>query len=139
MRWIWQIYLRRNFISKEHLQPYIWVVPSYFFRRPLEVIWYFQRYCFFKTSTCTHPFFHRHWVNSQVQLQSSIRWISIFYYKRVITATHSFKFTVFLQNRNFSNRILTIILILPWFHASIYWKKFIIWRHHLQPSIFFLW
>ena len=95
--------------------------------------------CFFKTSTCTHPFSHRHWVNSQVQLQPSIRWISIFYYKRVITATHSFKFTVFLQNRNFSNRIVTIILILPWFQASIYWKQFIIWRHHLQPSIFFLW
>ena len=26
----------------------------------------------------SHPFFHRYWVNSQVQLQPSIRWITIF-------------------------------------------------------------
>ena len=43
---------------------------------------------------------------------------------------------MFLQNRNFSNGILIIILIPPWFQACIYWKKFVIWRHHIQPSIF---
>ena len=46
-----------------------------------------------------------------------------FYYKRVITATHSFKFTVFLKNRNFSKAILTMILIPPWFQACIIMKK----------------
>ena len=46
-----------------------------------------------------------------------------FYYKRVITATHSFKITVFLQNRNFSKGILTMILIPPWFQACIIMKK----------------
>ena len=51
----------------------------------------------------------------------------------LIAATHSFKFTV---NRNFSKEILTIILILPWFQACIYWKMLVVWRHHLQPSIF---
>ena len=55
---------------------------------------------------------------------------------KVIAVTNSFKFTVFLENRNFSKGILTIILISLWFQACIYWKKFVIWRHHLQPSIF---
>ena len=56
-------------------------------------------------------------------MQPSFRWITFFYYKRVIAANHSFKFTVFLQNRNFSKEILTIITIPPWFQACIYWKK----------------
>ena len=38
-------------------------------------------------------------------------------------ATHSFKFTVFLQNWNFSKEMLTIIIIAPWFQACIYWKQ----------------
>ena len=38
---------------------------------------------------------------------------------------------MFLQNRNFSKGIITIILIPPWFQACINWKKFVIWRHHL--------
>ena len=54
---------------------------------------------------------------------------------KVITATHSFQFTVFLQNRNCSNKILPIIIIPPWFQACIYWK-FASWRHHFQLSIF---
>ena len=29
--------------------------------------------CFFETSSCSHPFFQRYWVNSQFQLQPSIR------------------------------------------------------------------
>ena len=61
--------------------------------------------------------------------------LPFFYYKRVITATHSFKFTVFLQNKNWSKEILTIIAIPPWFQACIYWKKS--WRHHFHPFIFF--
>ena len=68
-------------------------------------------------------------------IRKSIRWITLFCYKRVIAATHSFKFTV-LHNRNCSKEILTIIIILPWFLACIYWKKFVIWQHHFQPFIF---
>ena len=71
-------------------------------------------------SSCCHPFNE----------------LPFFYYKRVIAATHSIKFTVFLQNRNCSKEILTIIIIPPWFQACIYWKKFVSWRHHFQPSIF---
>ena len=52
--------------------------------------------------------------------------LPFFYYKRVIAAIYSFKFTA----------ILTIIIIPPWFQACIYWKKFVSWRHHFQPSIF---
>ena len=55
-------------------------------------------------------------------MQPSIRWIVLFL--RLIAATHSLKFTVFLQNRSFSKEILTIIIIPPWFQACIYWKKF---------------
>ena len=50
-------------------------------------------------SSCSHPFDE----------------LPFFYYKRVITATHSFKFTVFLQNRSCSKEILTMIIIPPWF------------------------
>ena len=64
-----------------------------------------------------------YWVNSQVQLQPSFQWITFFYYKRVIAVNHSFKFTVLLQNRNFSKEILIMIIIPPWFQACIYWKK----------------
>ena len=71
-------------------------------------------------SSCSHPFDE----------------LPFFYCKRVITATHSFKFTVFLQNKNCSKEILTIIIIAPWFQEYVYWKKFVIWRHHFQPSIF---
>ena len=70
--------------------------------------------------SCSHPFDE----------------LPFFYYKKVITATHSFKFTVFLQNKNCSKEILIIIIISPWFQACIYWKKFVIWWHHFQPSIF---
>ena len=71
-------------------------------------------------SSCSHPFSE----------------LPFFYYKRVIAATHSFKFTMFLQNRNCSKETLTIIIIPPSFQACIYWKKFVSWRHHFQPSIF---
>ena len=43
---------------------------------------------------------------------------------------------MFLQSRNCSKEILTSIIIPPWFQAYIYWKKFVSWRHHFQPSIF---
>ena len=43
--------------------------------------------------------------------------LPFFYYKRVIAATDSPKFTVFLQNRNCRKEILTIIIISPWFQA----------------------
>ena len=29
-------------------------------------------------------------------------------------------------------------MILPWFQACIYWKKSVIWRYQLQPSIFYM-
>ena len=71
-------------------------------------------------SSCSHP----------------LHELPFFYYKRVITDTHSFKFTVFMQNRNCSKEILTIIIITPWFQACIYWKAFVSWWNHFQPSIF---
>ena len=29
-------------------------------------------------------------------------------------------------------------MILPWFQACVYWKKSVIWRYQLQPSIFYM-
>ena len=34
--------------------------------------------CFFETSTWSHPFFQRYWVNSRFQLQPFIRWAALF-------------------------------------------------------------
>ena len=91
-----------------------------FFKEALAVIPFFIGIELIHKSSCSHPFDE----------------LPFFYYKRVIAATHSFKFTVFLQNRNCSKEILTIIIIPPWFQACIYPKKFLSWWHHFQPSIF---
>ena len=79
-----------------------------FFKQTLAVIPFFIGIELIRKSSCNHPFDD----------------VPFFYYKRTIAATHSFKFTVFLQNRNCSKEILTIIIIPPWFQACIYWKKF---------------
>ena len=48
------------------------------FRRPLAVIQYSQGHCVsFKQALAVIPFFIGNWVNSQVQLQPFIRWITI--------------------------------------------------------------
>ena len=90
------------------------------FKQALAVISFFIGIELIHKSSCSHPFHD----------------LPFFYDKRVIAATHSFKFTVLLQKRNFSKGILTIILTPPWFQACIYWKMLVIWWHHLQPSIF---
>ena len=136
MRWIWQIYLRWIFISKEQLQPYIWVVPPLFQEATCSDSVFSTVLCFFKQALAVIPFFIGIELIHKSSCSHPFDELPFFYYKRVIAATHSFKFTVFLQNRNFSKGILTIILIPPWFQACIYWKMFVIWRHHLQPSIF---
>ena len=87
--------LRCIVISKEHLQPYIWVVPSLFqvicselvfsrdcvsFKQALAVIPFFKVIELIRKSSCSHPF---------DELLFSII--------RVTAATHSFKFTVFAE------------------------------------------
>ena len=71
-------------------------------------------------SSCSHPFDK----------------FPFFYYKRVIAAAHSFKFTVFLQRRNCSKEILTIIKYLHGFTHAFIERSFVIWRRHFQSSIF---
>ena len=110
----------------------IWVVPSLFQEDIRSDLVFLKVLCF---CTCSRAFFYRNWVNSQAQLQPSIRWITLFYYERVIAATHSFKFTVFLQKRNTNRKEILILIMIPsWFEPCIYWKKSVIW-HHFQPSI----
>ena len=63
--------------------------------------------------------------------------LSFFYQKRAIAAIHSFKVTVFLQDRNCSKETSPILIMIPpWFYPCIYWKKSVKWRHHFLPSIF---
>ena len=57
-------HLRLIVISKEHLQPYIWVVPSLFQEVFPSDLVFSSLLCFFEASTCNHPFFERYWVNS---------------------------------------------------------------------------
>ena len=89
-----------------------------------------------RNSSCSHSF---------------DEWL-FFYYKRTIAATHSFKFTVFLQNRNCSKEIsYSLIMLTPWFRACIlkevcyltasivaihfFCSSVIISREHLKRSI----
>ena len=47
--------------------------------------------------------------------------LPFFYYIKVIAATHSFKLTVFLQNKNCSREILEILITIPpWYEDCIY-------------------
>ena len=48
--------------SKEHFQPYIWVVPSLFQEGTCSDL-VFSRHCFLTSTRNHHHFFHRYWVN----------------------------------------------------------------------------
>ena len=74
----WSFYLRYTVISKEHLQPYVWVVPSLFQEAVCNDLVFSRVLCFFEKSTCSHFFFQRYWVNSQFQLQPSVWWMALF-------------------------------------------------------------
>ena len=63
-------YLRHIVISKEHLQPYIWIVPSLFQEATCSDLVFSRVLCFFEISTCNHPCFQECWVNLPFQLQS---------------------------------------------------------------------
>ena len=107
-------------ISGGHLQWSSIFEGTVSFKQALAVIPFFIGIELIYKSSCSYPFDE----------------LPFFYYKRVIGATRSFKFTVFLQNRNCGKEILAIIIIPPWFQTCIYWKKFVIWGNHFQPSIF---
>ena len=96
------------------------------FRRRLAVIWFFQGYCVsLKQTLVVIPFFKGiELIRNSSSSHLFDEWPS-FYYKRVIAATYSFKFTVFLQNRNCSKEI-SLILIPNWFQACIYRMKSVI-------------
>ena len=112
--------LRRTVILKEHLQPYICVVPSI----SQEVTWsdlVFSRVlCFLETRTCGRPFFQKYWINSQFQLQSSIRWMALFYSKVQLQNGD-------VMNTNFNTSLVSDLYAL---------KKSVIWTHQFKPSIF---
>ena len=76
-----------------------------------------------RNSSCRHPFDES----------------PVFYYKRAITASHSFKFAMFLHSKSCSKEISQLtIMIPPWFQECIYWMKSVIWRHLLEPFIFYI-
>ena len=101
------------------------------------MVQYFQGHCVsFKQALAVIPFFIVIELIQKFSCSHPFDELPFFYYIRVIAATHSFKFTVFLQNRNCSIEILILIMIPPWLQAFLYWKKFVIWRYHFQPAIF---
>ena len=122
---IWQIFLLKAYYSftKEHLQPYIWMVPSLFQVATCIDLVFSSVLCLLEISTCNHPCFQEYWVNLPFQLQSPIQWMSFFYYKRAAAATHSFKFTVYFENsRSCSKEISSLsTMIPPWFQTCINW------------------
>ena len=67
-------------ISKEHLQPYTWVVPLLFQEATCSDLIFSRVLCFFEISTCNHRCFQGYWVNSPFQLQSSIRRMVLFFF-----------------------------------------------------------
>ena len=85
------IHLRGTVITSEgHLQ---WSSISWgycvFLKQALIVIPFFKGIELIRNSSCNHP----------------LDELPFFYYQRVIAATHSFKFTVFWQNKNCSKEI----------------------------------
>ena len=90
--------------------------------------------CFLETSTCSH-FFFQNWF--AIPLQPLIRWYSPFCYKRVIAATHSFKFPVLLQSRNVSrwchNDFDTSLI------SGLYILKEVCYMMTSFPSFHFFW
>ena len=75
-------------------------------------------------SSCCHPFNE----------------LPFFYYKGVIAAIHSIKFTVFLQNRNCSNEILTLSATIHYNKRSVVdsrksWRVCLFQENHCGPAL----
>ena len=78
----------------------------HYFRRPLAVIQYFQGYCVsFKQALAVIPFFKNIELIHKSSCGHPFNESPFSYYKRTIAATHSSKFTVFFQNRNYNKEI----------------------------------
>ena len=93
------IYLR-CIISKEHLQPYFWMVPSLFQKATCNVLVFSKVLCFFATSTCSHPFFKDIELISNSSCSHPFDKWPFLNCKRVIAASHSFKFTAFFAEQD---------------------------------------
>ena len=84
---------------------------------------------YFRICKCTVFLLNKHFhpsLSSKVLSQFSVPVAAIysmsgpfFDYKRTIMVMHSFKFTLFLQYRNFSKDIFILIMIPHWFQAYI--------------------
>ena len=113
------VYLRRYVFQRSTCSHTRYCV-SFLKQAPAVIISFFKDIELIRKSSCSHPFDE----------------LPFFYYKRVIAATHSFKFTVFLKNKNSKEISLILIMIPSWFQAYIYWKQIVIWWHHFRASIF---
>ena len=87
-------------ISKEHLQPYIWMVPSLFQEVFCSDLVFSRVLCFFEISTCNHSCFQRCWVNPPFQLQPFIRQMALSLLQKS-SCSHTFFqiYCIFFQNR----------------------------------------
>ena len=117
------------------MQSYIWVVPSLFHKATCSDLVLSMVLCFLKQALAAIPFFIGIELKDKPSYSHLFNELLFSCYKRVFAATHSFKFTTFLQKKNCSKEILILIMIPLVIQAGIYWKKSVIWRHHFQPSI----
>ena len=62
----------------------------------------FRILCFFKAITCSYPFFQRNWLIWYTSCSNPFLERPLFYNKIAVVAIHTFKFTVFFQNRSSS-------------------------------------
>ena len=83
----------------EHLQPYIWVVPSLFQEATCTDLVFSRVLCFFEISTRIIPVFKDIELIRHSSCSHPIGEWLFFYYKRAVAATHSFKFSVFFPEQ----------------------------------------
>ena len=114
-------YLTCVAISKKHLQPYIWVVPSLFQGATRSDLGYCVS---LKQALAVIPFF-------KANLQ--------FHYSHPCADRYLYIIKQQLQPCILSNLLCAcragITIARNWFQACISWKKSVIWWHHFQPSI----
>ena len=91
-------YLRRIVTSKDHMQPYIWVITPLFQEATCRDLVFSRVLSFFEISTCSRLCFQRYRVNLPpvATIHSMNGTFSII---KAVAATNSFKLTVFFQNR----------------------------------------
>ena len=96
------------------------MVPSLFHKATCSDLVLSMVLCFLKKALAAIPFFIGIELKDKPSYSHSFNELLFSCYKRVFAATHSFKFTTFLQKKNCSKEILIVIMIPLVIQAGIY-------------------